>query len=100
MNAVPDSTIRTAPPDGGRSFGDLSQEEQISILRSLHGRSSYWREVLEESLAESELVPHLVRVVLDPASTPEHVTSFLRALLIEYADRVAANRGDDLVELA
>ena len=100
-NLIPDSPTRTAPPDfRGRSFGDLSQAEQIDILRRLHGRSVYWNEVIEEALAESELVSHFVKVALDPVSTPEHITNFLWQLLIEYAERVAAHRGDELTELA
>ena len=97
---IPDSPQRTAPPsDDGRAFGELPEREQLDILGNLAGRSSYWRDVLQEALAESDRVPALIQAALDPTSTPAHLATFLREVLIGYAEDVAAHRGDELTEL-
>lgn len=95
-----DSPQRTAPPaDAGRTFANMGEREQLDILGSLSGRSSYWRDVLQEALAESDRVPALIQAALDPASTPAHLATFLREVLIDYAESVAAHRGDELEQL-
>ena len=97
---VPDSRERTASPDEhGRAFSDLPEREQLDILGRLCDRSSYWRDVLQEALAESDRVPALIQAALDPTSTPAHLATFIREVLIGYAERVAALRGDELTAL-
>jgi hypothetical protein len=101
MTPIADSPARTAPPDEtGRTFGELSPREQLDLLARLSDRSSYWRDVLTEALAESDGVPTLVSLALDPDASPVRVVNFLRKLLSEYALRVADVRGDELTELA
>lgn len=101
LSRLADSPQRVAPPnEDGPTFGDISPREQLCALERLSSRSSYWREVLIEALAESNGVPALVNLALDPDASPLMVTNLLRELLSEYAQRVAAVRGDDLAELA
>lgn len=96
--ALRDSAARVAPPDeGSRPFGELLQEQQLDILATLSGRSSHWMDIMIEALSES--APQIVRAVLNSSSTDERITRLLREVLIEYAARVAAERGDDLTEI-
>lgn len=101
-SGIADSPARTYPDDdcaSGKLFGELPDREQLDILGNLCGRSSYWRDVLQEALAESDRVPALIQAALDPTSTSAHLATFLREVLIGYAERVAAKRGDELTEL-
>lgn len=100
QSGIADSRVRTAAPDyHGRSFGDLSERERLDHLGRLADRSSYWREVLEESLSESDRIPQLVKLALDPDVSPGDALRMLREILTEYAEKVAEVRGDQLTEL-
>lgn len=97
---IADSPQRTAPPDYyGRIFGELSDREQVDTLANLSGRSTYWRDVMAEGLAESDRIDALVKLALDPDASSGDVLRTIREILTEYAERVAAVRGDELTEL-
>lgn len=101
---IPDSPTRVGAPDESgpqQPFSNLAERDRLDILRSLSSRSSYWREVLIEALAESDdnALGSLIDAALTPDADARRVIGMLRQILVDYADRVAAIRGDDLAEL-
>lgn len=97
---IADNPQRTAPPsDTGRTFGDLTEREQLDILLKLYDRKGDYAQAIVEAACDSKAGDRLFRAALDPDCTPADLGRRFRECILGYVEDVAACRGDQLEDL-
>lgn len=95
-----DDPARVAPPEYGterEAFEDLPRSQQLDIAETVCRRPSY-RAALIEALPESDGYNGWLEAVIDVSASDAEIGRRARELILDYLGRVAAVRGDDLVE--
>lgn len=95
-----DDPARVAPPDYDvrPTIGDLSKRQQLEIAETVCRRTEY-REALSEALPESDEYDRWLTVAIDVNASDAEIGRRAREIILDYLERVAAVRGDDLAEV-
>jgi hypothetical protein len=96
-----DDSARVAPSDEydvRPSFEDLSRRQQLEIAETVCRRTAY-REALSEALPESDGYDGWLTVAIDVNASDAEIGRRAREIILDYLERVADARGDDLAEV-
>lgn len=95
-----DDPERVAPPDYDvrPSFEDLSRRQRLEIAENICGRPAY-RDALTEALPESDGYDGFLKLAIDVNASDAEIGRRAREIILDYLERVAAVRGDDLAEV-
>src|SRR5690348_12833247 len=97
----PDDPNRVGPPADldGPEFSTLPLAQRLDAAERLCRREVY-KEALAEALVEGKLVDSLNRLILDSATSNEDIGQLAREIALDYLDRCAAARGEDIGDFA